>query len=72
MGRPPDNRDAVNLKSHLKVRVAGKRSTKGVLGSTFVNLICKKKNIDVNSLVSPEPLKNDEGLLAPTPMGIGI
>ena len=51
---------AISLKSHLRVRVPGKKSTKGGLNSKIVDLISDKENLDGNRLTCLEPLRNDE------------
>ena len=71
VGRPPDNRGTVNLRSRLKVKVTGKRSSNGVLESKLVDLIRKKENIDEKCMVDSDYLKDDEAYLVSTPVETG-
>ena len=59
MGKAPDYRGVINLRSCLRVRVQGKKGTKGGLDLKIVDLISDKKNLDGNFLTL-EQLRNDE------------
>ena len=64
LGRPPDSKGSVNLKSRLKVKVVGKRSSDGMAESKLVGLISGKENVDANSRVDTDVSSGDVALLA--------
>ena len=67
LGRSPNSKGSVNLRSRLKVKPTGKRSSNGTLESKLVGLISEKENVDANNRVDTDFSSSDVALLASRP-----